>query len=683
MFAHTGTLPPPASSPVHFWENGSCVLIQNLGAGGGAFLTAGHTGGTATENINRLATDGRAQYNVTSRHVHPLGMAWDFAILKVDADLSALPAAPTLASTPADQTGSVTLHMGGTGVTATGLGGSQVGPRAERWAIGTSVEPNYGDDRNPANVAVEYTSAANSGMVLPGDSGGGTFSADHATLYGINAGPNASSAQIAVGFRSIAGAIVMVRHWIATILDDATKPFISGRLEYDLVNMKIRVPFSELCDYIATGTAGKIQFTVGGIHYRTTNASPLAGGTNALFVELAIETTGSRTTGGSTERCWDIAAGTFENAANTKGNVASTDTLAFPMAYVADDQTPDAPVARKIKINLSHDSGGTAQTNGTSAVRIVSDQELAEAGAVVQSAVYDPFGYQLDLSVGPTGLETTDLSNDTLVIDAPILSTQTGTPGSSLLLEDTIRDATDTQGNDESQDVPVEYTAGTSLTFTNGVLTVATGTLAANTLSYRQFVAPDSSALLLSNDPAASIVTNGNLRLYVVDAAAIAEKKQTTDATPTLQTDVIAGRTYLIARGNTHSSGRSMGVLTVSLPVSTPTVSAASALPGAMNTSGLVLDRNGKDGITVSHFKVTGIAGGKVYEHDGVTEITEGAFITYAKGAEGLKAKAGVSFDVQACRGAADTQISAGKASVTVTLGDEGPSAVMRRRRRD
>ena len=73
-----------------------------------------------------------------------------------------------------------------------------------------------------------------------------------------------------------------------------------------------------------------------------------------------------------------------------------------------------------------------------------------------------------------------------------------------------------------------------------------------------------------------------------------------------------------------------------------------------------MISRNAADGASVTHFKITGISGGTLYQNDGVTAIADGAFITAAQGLAGLKftpsadSTANGSFDVQASISASD-----------------------------
>jgi hypothetical protein len=80
---------------------------------------------------------------------------------------------------------------------------------------------------------------------------------------------------------------------------------------------------------------------------------------------------------------------------------------------------------------------------------------------------------------------------------------------------------------------------------------------------------------------------------------------------------------------------------TVTLNVSgiadTPAATNANTTSGTQTTSGLVLSRNAADSTEVSHFKITSITNGNLFQNDGTTAIANGDFITFAQGNAGLK----------------------------------------------
>ena len=68
-----------------------------------------------------------------------------------------------------------------------------------------------------------------------------------------------------------------------------------------------------------------------------------------------------------------------------------------------------------------------------------------------------------------------------------------------------------------------------------------------------------------------------------------------------------------------------------------PSVTNATTTENTQTTSGLVITPNAADTAFVTYFQITNITGGTLYQHDGVTPIANGTFITAAQGAAGLK----------------------------------------------
>ncbi len=79
--------------------------------------------------------------------------------------------------------------------------------------------------------------------------------------------------------------------------------------------------------------------------------------------------------------------------------------------------------------------------------------------------------------------------------------------------------------------------------------------------------------------------------------------------------------------------------LTIDLtPVAdTPSVTDASTSAETQTTSGLVIARNPADGAEVTHFQITSITHGTLFQNDGVSVITNGTFITSTEGQAGLR----------------------------------------------
>lgn len=53
--------------------------------------------------------------------------------------------------------------------------------------------------------------------------------------------------------------------------------------------------------------------------------------------------------------------------------------------------------------------------------------------------------------------------------------------------------------------------------------------------------------------------------------------------------------------------------------------------------NGLVISRNAGDGAEVTHFKITGITGGTLFQNNGTTPISNNQFVTFAQANAGLK----------------------------------------------
>ncbi len=110
----------------------------------------------------------------------------------------------------------------------------------------------------------------------------------------------------------------------------------------------------------------------------------------------------------------------------------------------------------------------------------------------------------------------------------------------------------------------------------------------------------------------------------------------------------------------------------------TPSATNASTTEDTQTTTGLEINKNVADGAEVTHFKITAITGGTLYQNDGTTAIASGDFITYAQGQAGLKftptananngAGGPFSFDIQAGTDASGTGLSAAAATATISV---------------
>ncbi|MBN1906740.1 MAG: cadherin-like domain-containing protein, partial [Deltaproteobacteria bacterium] len=104
---------------------------------------------------------------------------------------------------------------------------------------------------------------------------------------------------------------------------------------------------------------------------------------------------------------------------------------------------------------------------------------------------------------------------------------------------------------------------------------------------------------------------------------------------------------------------------------SNPTVTDAITDEDTQTSSGLVITET--DGVTTTHFKISNIQNGTLYQIDGTTPITAGNYITKAQGNAGLRFTPTLnfngsgSFDVQASEDDIGTGLS-GSVSATVTV---------------
>ena len=127
--------------------------------------------------------------------------------------------------------------------------------------------------------------------------------------------------------------------------------------------------------------------------------------------------------------------------------------------------------------------------------------------------------------------------------------------------------------------------------------------------------------------------------------------------------------------------------ITVNPVADTPSVTNATTAEDVQTTSGLVVTRAAQDGAEVTHFKITGITNGTLFQNDGVTQINNGDFITFAQASAGLKFTpatdqnspgAVFSFGVQASTSNTDAGLggSIQTATITVTEVNDAPVAV-------
>ena len=128
-----------------------------------------------------------------------------------------------------------------------------------------------------------------------------------------------------------------------------------------------------------------------------------------------------------------------------------------------------------------------------------------------------------------------------------------------------------------------------------------------------------------------------------------------------------------IASLNTNSQ-QAVVTLAVNPVADTPSVTNAATDEDTQTSGGLVISRNAADGAEVTHFKITGISNGTLFKKDGVTQIANGSFITFAEGSAGLKFtptadfNGNGSFTVQASTTNGDAGLGGGTVNATITV---------------
>lgn len=96
----------------------------------------------------------------------------------------------------------------------------------------------------------------------------------------------------------------------------------------------------------------------------------------------------------------------------------------------------------------------------------------------------------------------------------------------------------------------------------------------------------------------------------------------------------------------------------------TPSITNATTLPNTQSTSGLVISRNAVDGAEVTHYQITNIQNGSLFQNNGTTAIAANSFITHAEASAGLKFTPALNF-----QGDATFQIQASTSNLVGGLG--------------
>jgi hypothetical protein len=656
VYSPTSYIANPSPSPIHAWNGSTCVLISKTGTSGGAFLTAKHTGGSASVNVNGSG-EGTA-YNITARYEHP---TLDAAILVSDADLSALPTV-TLANAQPDKTGTVPIRMGGWGRTQIALGFSYIFPRAERWVRGYSVDRNIQEAIKPYECSLRFDEAgalSNTGVACVNDSGGGFFSNDDYTLYGIILGVDGDGNYGTTRTNGISA--VSLRSWIQSILGNPSAKFITV-CYLDVVNLRARLVFSEAVDWISPGGKLYIEDHDGTAYVDTGAIYGGGSATGVTFIDVVIEaaTVGERESesGGSAPQTFDLMIGAF--SIGGVGNVAVTESLVLDFA---EGTTVAAPIPLGFTVKLGSSGGSFSNFNGE--FTETWDENVTDSGFGLLY-IGDPFGREMSaLATGAPG------GTSTFTTTAVARTGSARTAGTFSLEAQHVDGSV--QPNDAlTSGVPITWDAGTNLTVTNGAASVTAASLNSATnkaIRYRSFQAPYSGVCTITTGGTGGSDAALESRCFTADGTLMGSA--VTGSTP-ISFQAISGTRYIFGHYNSGTGSLSVSSA-VAFPVGTPSATGANVPTVTQTTSGLVLQRNGNDDSSVDYFRITNITGGTLYQNNGSTVINSNDYITYAQGQAGLKftpsTTAGGSFRVYGSRSNDGLQLSTGFATATITVG--------------
>jgi CSLREA domain-containing protein len=105
-------------------------------------------------------------------------------------------------------------------------------------------------------------------------------------------------------------------------------------------------------------------------------------------------------------------------------------------------------------------------------------------------------------------------------------------------------------------------------------------------------------------------------------------------------------------------------VVTVAPIADTPSVTNSTTVEDTQTSSGLVITRNVADGAEVTHFQITNISNGSLFQNDGTTAIAANDFITVAQGGAGLRFTPAANFN-----GSASFNVRASTSNIVSGLG--------------
>jgi VCBS repeat-containing protein len=196
-------------------------------------------------------------------------------------------------------------------------------------------------------------------------------------------------------------------------------------------------------------------------------------------------------------------------------------------------------------------------------------------------------------------------------------------------------------------------------------------------------------ALLANDTKAASRSLSAVLKVSPVHGTVSVQASGAYTYTPTANYNGPDSFTYQASDGLLKSAEATVNV-TVTPVADRPSVTSATTRQGVQTTNGLVISRNAADGAEVTHFKITGIQNGLLFQNNGTTPINNNTFITFAQGNAGLRftpasdltsPTSAFGFSVQASTSAADAGLGGSivTAVVTVVANPTSPTLSIRR----
>jgi CSLREA domain-containing protein len=430
-----------------------------------------------------------------------------------------------------------------------------------------------------------------------------------------------------------------------------------------LVISKNAVDGAEVTGYLITGIAG-------GTLYLTDGTTPVMDGDYITFAQGAA---GLR----------------FTPAANL--NTPAGDTFAFMVQASSDTGAgTSGPVTAAITVTEVND----APVGGPDTLADVAEDSgpwsiaFADLTGNDSAGPWDEAGQSLTIvSVGSAVGGTVAISGtDVVFTPTPHFS---GTASFEYTLED--------DGTTDGAPDPLTAALATTVTFTvtpvndapvaaDDVLTAVAEDSPPFDIAFADLLANDQPGPAGATDEGGQSLTITAVSGEVGGTASLDELNQTITFTLDPNFSGPASFTYTVEDNGTPALTHTA---VVSFPVTpsaeAPAVTPATTAEETLSTSGLVITADPADGAGVTHFRITGITGGWLYQKDGVTEIHNGDMITAAEGADGLKflpladlnTPAGDTFMfiVQAALDAAGTGLSPGApGSITVTEVNDAPT---------